>query len=176
MKGIRPAVLAFLFSVAILALGYAAFGIWTALIFTSGFMGGFLLWLLVHTTVPFAAIRVPDRLRSSCSTASRRCTVSSIAWRPLRAHQCRDRFRPCHPADPAVRWCLARRSALVKRGYAPATTWPDLRCMGITELAHFVLPLFGSAVMATSQHGQCSGSVPCAWWACTGFRSNGPTF
>lgn len=40
-------ILALLFTVAILTIGYIAFGFWTTLIFTSGFLGGYILWLLV---------------------------------------------------------------------------------------------------------------------------------
>lgn len=50
---------AFLFSAAILALGYWSFGFVTMLIFTSGFIGGFLLWILAHSDVSFEHIRIP---------------------------------------------------------------------------------------------------------------------
>ncbi|WP_439478364.1 hypothetical protein [Brevundimonas sp.] len=47
------------FTCLIIGLGYAAFGLWTSLIFSSGFLGGFLLWLTVGGTVNYRSIRAP---------------------------------------------------------------------------------------------------------------------
>jgi len=49
---------AFLFTAAILALGYIAFGFWTAFIFTFGFFGGFLIWIFTSHQVPFQKFKL----------------------------------------------------------------------------------------------------------------------
>ncbi len=175
---------AFLFTVAILALGYAAFGIWTALIFTSGFMGGFLLWLLVHTTVPFAAIRVPFWIAFALFLLHRVeekvygffDRLASITGTPV----------PEIDSVPVILLILLSVGAwlavpaLVKRGYAFGyyLAWTFFAAMGITELAHFALPLFEDQPYDYFP-GMASVVVlaPCAWLGMYRLsRSNGPTF
>jgi len=48
-----------LFSLAILAVGYAAFGFWTTMIFTVGFLGGWIAWMVVPSNGEWSDIRVP---------------------------------------------------------------------------------------------------------------------
>ena len=49
--------IAFLFSVLVPFVGYLSFGIWPALLFLTGYMGGFLLWLFFPTRAPFKSIK-----------------------------------------------------------------------------------------------------------------------
>ena len=46
-------------TIVILALGYLSFGVWTMLIFSSGFGLGLVLWLLSRGEPGFAAIKWP---------------------------------------------------------------------------------------------------------------------
>lgn len=46
-----------IFTVAILALGYFAFGFWTMLIFASGFFVGLVFWLFIKSNTPYREIK-----------------------------------------------------------------------------------------------------------------------
>lgn len=50
---------AFLYTAGTLFLGYLAFGLITSLIFSSGFLGGFILWYLFPSTTPYEKLKVP---------------------------------------------------------------------------------------------------------------------
>lgn len=55
----RPIIPALLFTLALLTIGYLAFGFWTTVIFTSGFLGGFLLWLGVPVKTDWSRLKLP---------------------------------------------------------------------------------------------------------------------
>lgn len=175
---------AFLFSMAILALGYAAFGIWTALIFTSGFIGGFLLWLCIPATVPFVAVRhtfwmafalfLLHRIEEKMFSFFDR--LASITGTPV----------PAIDSAPVVLLVLLSVGAwlavppLIKRGYAFGyyLAWTFFTAMGITELAHFILPLFEDGAYGYFP-GMASVFVlaPCAWWGMwrlSGYKPSSP--
>lgn len=50
---------ALLFTLAILTVGYLAFGLITDLIFASGFLTGFIIWLFVKAEPSFDQIKIP---------------------------------------------------------------------------------------------------------------------
>lgn len=50
---------AFLYTAFTLWLGYKAFGFFTSLIFSSGFLGGFALWYLFDSTAPYEKLKGP---------------------------------------------------------------------------------------------------------------------
>lgn len=50
---------AFLYTAATLLLGYIAFGLLTSLIFSSGFLGGFILWYFIPSATPYRKLKVP---------------------------------------------------------------------------------------------------------------------
>ncbi|MBX2987786.1 MAG: hypothetical protein KF802_07790 [Bdellovibrionaceae bacterium] len=52
-------VTAFSFTVATLFLGYLAFGFLTSLIFSSGFLSGFILWYFIPTATPYEKLKIP---------------------------------------------------------------------------------------------------------------------
>src|SRR3989344_5590651 len=52
-------ILALLFSFLIPAVGYVYLGALYAILFLIGYLGGFILWLLTPTKVPWASIQVP---------------------------------------------------------------------------------------------------------------------
>lgn len=62
MRGDRPrsvVIAALLFTAVTLGVGYWAFGLVTTLVFTSGFLGGFLLWNFLPTHGSWRDIRIP---------------------------------------------------------------------------------------------------------------------
>lgn len=52
-------VFALLFTVAVLVLGYVMLGLLPTFLFAFGFLGGFILWLIIPTNNSFDAIAVP---------------------------------------------------------------------------------------------------------------------
>ncbi|SCY25322.1 HXXEE domain-containing protein [Flavobacterium caeni] len=164
-------VAAFVFTVAILLLGYFSFGIWTSLIFSSGFLGGFLLWLFLPSVSTFEGIRWPywiafflfllhrveekvmdffDRLAEITGTRKPEILSFSVIALVILS---------------VGAWLLI--PLLMKRGYAFGSylAWTFFAAMGITELAHFVFPFFTDEV-----YGYFPGMVsvvllaPVAWW------------
>lgn len=58
-KKIYTVLCALAFTLTILTVGYLSFGLWTTIIFASGFLGGFIIWLFVRSTPPFADFKKP---------------------------------------------------------------------------------------------------------------------
>lgn len=164
-------VCAFLFTVAILVLGYIAFGFWTAFIFTFGFLGGFLIWIFTSNQLPFAQFKIAYWLtlvfflfhrieEKVMGFFAKLAIITGITT-------------PDITSVPVILLVLASVGAwlsvpiLVKRNYAFGyyLAWTFFASMGITELAHFVFPLFTS-----EPYGYFPGMAtvlilaPVAWW------------
>ncbi len=162
---------ALLFTGAILTLGYVSFGFWTTLIFTSGFLGGFILWLLIPTQASYASIRFPyflsfglfivhrveEKLAGFFAKLAEITKVSTpeiISWEIILL-----------VAASVGAWLLIPYT--VKRGYAFGyyLAWTFFAAMGITELAHFIFPFFTG-----EPYGYFPGMAsvlllaPAAWW------------
>ncbi len=61
MKSGRSSILlaAFIYTAVTLLLGYLAFGLFTSLLFSSGFLGGFILWWWADSKVTYEQVKVP---------------------------------------------------------------------------------------------------------------------
>lgn len=162
---------AFLFTSAILVLGYISFGIWPTVIFTSGFLGGFILWLLIPVSLNFANIKVPFWLtlflfiihRVEEKVMGFFPALSKLTHKPV----------PAIVSLPIILLVLTSVGAwllipvFVRKGYAFGTylTWTFFAAMGLTELAHFIFPLFTG-----EPYGYFPGMIsviplaPAAWW------------
>ena len=170
----NPAIIAaaFLFSTLVLVLGHAAFGFWTMLIFTSGFLGGFVLWLIFPANPSFAAIKVPYFLALGFFVLHRIEEYATDFFGTLAA--------VTGIGTPDVgswqvillillsvgAWLLV--PALASRGYRFGTylAWTFFAAMGLTELAHFVVfPWFTPQPFAYFP-GMASVVLlaPAAWW------------
>ncbi|MES2005544.1 HXXEE domain-containing protein [Sediminibacterium roseum] len=162
---------AFLFTAVILLLGYIAFGFWTALIFTSGFLGGYLLWIFVTGKPSFASLRVPFWVSFSLFIVHR--VEEKIYGFFARLSDITGVQTPAISSWPVILLVLVSVGAwitipvLVKKGYAFGyyLAWTFFAAMGITELAHFIFPFF------TGQpYGYFPGMAsvlllaPVAWW------------
>lgn len=170
-KPIPLVVAAFAFTLAILGLGYVSFGFWTMLIFSSGFLGGFVLWLLSRSKATYSAIKVPylvtlaffivhrieenrllfqERLSGLTGVPTPEVTSLSLILLLLLS---------------VGAWLLG--PFLLKRGYAFGNylVWTFFAAMGITELAHFIFPFFTG-----ESYGYFPGMAsvvllaPAAWW------------
>lgn len=158
------------FTVGILLLGYIMLGLLPMILFAFGFLGGFILWLLVPTNASWASIKVPYFL--------------AFAFFVL--HKLEERYLDFFPAlseitgvpvpdtssvlvyvlyAAAATWLLI--PYLVKRsnGFGYYLAWTFFTAMGVTELAHFVLPFF-----LEGPYGYFPGMVsvvllaPAGWW------------
>lgn len=162
-------VAATIFTAAAIFLGYITLGLLTAFLFTFGFLGGFLLWLLIPTNASFASIKLPYFL--------------ALAFFVL--HKIEERQMDFFPRLSeitgvpvpeasilifllyalAATWLLI--PYLVSRGYAFGyyLAWTFFASMGITELAHFFLPF-----LTSEPYGYFPGMAsvvllaPAAWW------------
>lgn len=163
-------IVAILFSITAIYLGYAALGIVPAFIFTFGYVGGLLIWLFATNEVPFRRIALPYFV-----------TLALFV-----VHKIEERERDFFPAlseltgvpvPDATSWqaillyAIARVWLLIplliwkryKFGYYLA--WTFFASMGIVELAHFVFPLFRDQPYGYFP-GMWSviGLAPAAWW------------
>lgn len=137
-----------LFTLAAAAVGYMAFGIVPALLFLSGYSTGFVLWLLAPANPPLASYRfayvatfalfVVHRIEESLSGFFP--TLAAITGVPVP-----------NPASPAILVLLLLSVVawlggpfLANRGsqFGYYLVWTFFGSMGVTELAHFVLPFF----------------------------------
>lgn len=145
----QPSIIIFaaFFTIAVLVLGYSLLGLLPMFLFAFGFLGGFILWLLVPTNASFAAIKIPYFL--------------TLVFFVL--HKLEERFFDFFPALSEITGVPMpdTNSVLVYLLYAFASAWlliPYLigrslqfgyylawtffTAMGVTELAHFIFPFF----------------------------------
>ncbi|QQS29240.1 MAG: HXXEE domain-containing protein [Sphingobacteriales bacterium] len=170
-KSVLTIILAFLFTVTVLSLGYISFGFWTTLIFTSGFLGGFVLWLFIPATPSFATIKVPYWLSFALFIAHR--VEEKVCGFFARLAEITGTPTPEITSVSVILLVLASVVAwllvpfLVSRQYAFGyyLAWTFFAAMGITELAHFIFPLF-----TKEPYGYFPGMAsvfflaPVAWW------------
>ena len=52
-------IFALLFTIVVPSIGYLSFGIWIALLFLTGYLAGFILWMTVPIKVPFSSVIIP---------------------------------------------------------------------------------------------------------------------
>lgn len=161
---------ALLFTLAVLVLGHVMLGLLPMFLFASGFLGGFILWMVMPAAPPFARIRAPFFI--------------ALAFFVL--HKVEERRMDFFPRLAEITgvpvpdtgsilvyllyafastWLLI--PFLMKRGMAFGhyLAWTFFTSMGITELAHFVLPFFSN-----EPYGYFPGMAsvvllaPTAWW------------
>ena len=163
--------IALLFTVAILALGYTAFGFWTALIFTSGFVTGFILWMVFPARPAFQRIKLPYWLAFGLFMLHR--VEEKVMGFFARLAEITEVPTPEILSVPVILLVLLSVGAwlaipvLVPRGNAFGyyLAWTFFAALGITELAHFIFPLF-----TNEPYGYFPGMAsvlllaPVAWW------------
>lgn len=140
-------ILALLFTVAILTVGYLAFGIGLRLFFIR-FFGSYILWLLGPNTASYASIQV----------------IFSVVFVLFLMHRVKERFFSFFralanitnvPIPEILSWrvvLLAVTSVgewweipyLMRRNYEFGNylAWTFFAAIGITEMAHFIFPFF----------------------------------
>jgi hypothetical protein len=179
-RPIKDILIAFAFTAFTLVTGYMAFGFMTSMIFASGFLTGFLLWLFSASKPAFKQIRWPywtvlllfigHRVEEKISGFFVR--LSDITGVPT----------PDITSVTVILLVLASVGAwltipfAVKRGYEFGyyLAWTFFSAMGITELAHFIFPLF-----TDRPYGYFPGMAsviflaPLGWWGMYRLSGNG---
>ena len=160
------------FSIAILVLGYVSFGLWVMLIFSSGFLTGLILWLLLPTETSWSYLKVPYWLTLVLFMAHRVEEKISDFFKILS-----DVTNTPAPDIISVQIILLVSLSvigwlfiplLIKRGkqFGYYLAWTFFTSMGITELAHFVVFPF----LIDKSYGYFPGMIsvvflaPVAWW------------
>lgn len=165
-------IVAFIFTATLLVVGFLSFGIWTTVVFASGFLGGFLIWLFVPGHVPFKRIKLPYWLAFAFFILLHRIEENVFKFQEELAKITGNPIPKL--TDPAliilvlcsvggwlaIPYLLKRRYSF---GYYLA--WTFFASMGITELAHFVFPLLQNKPYSYFP-GMASVIVlaPTAWW------------
>lgn len=173
------AVFTFFFMLAALIFGYMSFGFWASLIFTAGFLGGYILWLSIPTRSSWAYLSPPYFLTLAFFAIHKieekhflfTQALSNLTGGPI----------PQLTSFPVIMllvlsigsWLLA--PFLVSRGYAFGyyLMWTFFANMGIAELAHFIFPFFTG-----KPYGYFPGMAsvfllaPAAWWGLRRLKKN----
>lgn len=159
-------------TIAILGLGYLSFGVWTMLIFSSGFGVGLLLWLLFKRQPDFSQIKWPFIVAFVLFVVHRIEEYATSFFDEL----ARLTGTPTPDIGSwqvvllvllSVGGWLAMPFLVIHRiafGYYLA--WTAFAAMGITELAHFLIFPFLTGERYGYFPGMASVIVlaPVAWW------------
>lgn len=171
MKGkIKYSIICFGITITILVIGYMAFGFITSMIFASGFVTGYFIWLFVHSRPAFDIIRWPYWITLLLFILHR--VEEKVMGFFDKLSEITGVETPAITSVPVVLLVLFSVGAwlaipaLIKRGNKIGyyLAWTFFSAMGITELAHFIFPLF-----AHEPYGYFPGMAsvillaPCAW-------------
>lgn len=163
-------IFAVVFTVIAITLGYVALGGLAAFLFTFGYLGGLIIWLFTAARVPFRRFAWPYFVTLAFFMVhkyeERRMNffpaLSEITGRPV----------PEITSLPAIlllvlasMWLLIPFLVWGKRDFGYFLAWTFFASMGVTELAHFALPL-----LTDRSYGYFPGMysvivlAPIAWW------------
>lgn len=163
-------ILAFLFTLTILVLGYVLLGILPAILFSFGFVGGFVLWLSVPTAAPFRSIRIPFYI-----------TLGLFIL-----HKLEERYLDFFPALTKITgvplpdttsifvfllyalagmWLFIPFLVRSRNEFGYYLAWTFFTSMGVTELAHFAFPFLAGGGYGYFP-GMASAAIlaPAGWW------------
>ena len=159
-------------SALLLLLGYLVFGPWTSLIFSFGFAGGYVLWLLMPLRQNFSQIRAPYWLTLAAFLLLHRVEENLMKFQERLAELTGNPVPALN--SPALILLVALTvggwlmiPCLMKRGFrfGRYLAWTFFASMGVSELAHFIFPLFAPGPYEYFP-GMASVFVlsPLAWW------------
>lgn len=170
-KNPKVVVAAFVFTIAILTVGYLAFGVLTDLIFASGFLTGFLLWLFVKAKPSFEQIKLPYWItlilfivhrveEKTMNFFDRLAEITGVPTPEIASFEVIVLVVVSVGAWLSIPFLMKRRYDF---GYYLG--WTFFSAMGITELAHFVFPFFLDEPYSYFP-GMASVIIlaPVAWW------------
>lgn len=166
-------VLALLFSLAVPLFGLIYLGPLYAALFLTGYLGGFVAWLLVRTGASWASIRVPYWLTMLAFLILHKVEENRTAFFEVVSNRITGTPVPEISVGLILALLIVPIGAwlavpfFVGRDYefGRLLAWTFFTSMGITELAHFLLPL-----LTTEPYGYFPGMAsvvvlsPLAWW------------
>lgn len=164
---------ALFFSLLIPALGYVFLGALVAFLFLLGYLGGFLLWLILPGRVSYSSVQAPYWATLLAFLFLHKVEENGTAFFQVLS----DKITgvPVPEATPLLiigllvlpvgAWILI--PFLIKRNYEFGVylAWTFFASMGLTELGHFVFPL-----LTQEPYGYFPGMAsvfilaPLAWW------------
>jgi len=164
------ALVATVITTATLTLGYLAFGLLTSLIFTAGFLGGLLLWLVFPDRGSWPALRWPYWIALGLFVLHR---VEEKHFGFFSMLQSVTGVQTPDPFSAAVLallllsvggWLLV--PWLMRRGHPLGRyfAWTFLASMGITELAHWLVFPFLEGPRYVPGMWSVVLLAPVAWW------------
>jgi hypothetical protein len=162
---------ALLFTIAILTVGYVAFGLITDLIFASGFLTGFIIWLFFKEEPSFDRIKIPywstmilfilHRVEEKIMNFfDKLAEITKVPTPDIASFEVITLVMVSVGAWLAIPYLVKRRYAF---GYY--LSWTFFSAMGVTELTHFIFPFF-----TNEPYGYFPGMTsaillaPVAWW------------
>lgn len=159
-----------LYAVTALVVGYIALGIWPSLLFSLGFVGGWLLWLSKAETAEWRAIRIPFII-SMLLFVLHKWEENKMDFFPALSKLTAVPV-PSVNSPPAVlllalaaAWLLIPWLIIKRKSFGYFLAWTFFASMGIIELAHFIFPIF-----TDQPYGYFPGMwtvialAPVAWW------------
>lgn len=164
---------ALLFSLIVPLFGYVYLGPLYAVLFLTGYLGGFALWLLVPARAKWTSVRLPYWLTLLAFLLLHKVEENRTAFFEVMSDRITGSPVPdvtvtlilCLLIVPIGAWLAI--PLLIKRGnqFGYYLGWTFFASMGITELAHFALPL-----LTNEPYGYFPGMgsvvvlAPLAWW------------
>lgn len=162
--------LAVIFTVSVLAIGYALLGLLPAFLFAFGYLGGLILWLTIPTKARLDSIRWPYFL-----------TLGLFVL-----HKWEEREYGFFPALSkltgvsvpevgsfwtvvlyafAAAWLFIPWLLKLSHPFGYFLAWTFFAAMGLTELAHFIFPFFSAEGYGYFPGmGSVVALAPAAWW------------
>lgn len=173
MKNQSPTTIcALIFTLAVLVLGYISFGFWTMIIFTSGFLGGFVLWKLLPSKGSWVSIQAPYWLTLGAFILHRIEEYKFEFFKELS-------YVTGVPTPEIVSlpiiilvllsigaWLLIPFLVKYEYKFGYYLAWTFFAAMGITELAHILI----FPILSHQEHDYFPGAAsiillaPAAWW------------
>ena len=170
---ISTIILALLFTLLIPAIGYYYLGVLYATLFLIGYLGGFVIWLLVPSKASWTLLKVPFWLTLLAFLFLHKVEENRLKFFEVVSEKITGGTVPEFTVGlvigllilPIGAWLII--PLLVKRGYELGyyLIWTLFVSMGITELAHFFLPF-----LTNEPYGYFPGMIsvfilaPLAWW------------
>lgn len=164
---------ALLFSFVVPLFGYFYLGPLYAALFLTGYLGGFVLWLLIPTRAQWTSLRVPYWLTMLAFLLLHKVEENRMAFFEVVS----DRITGTPVPEvsmglflalliiPIGAWLAVPIFIARDHEFGRFLAWTFFASMGITELAHFVLPL-----LTDDAYGYFPGMAsvvvlaPLAWW------------
>ena len=172
-QSIATVLAALLFSLVVPLFGYVYLGPLYGLLFLTGYLGGFMLWLLLPGRADWRSVRLPYWLTMLAFLLLHKVEETRTAF--FEVVSARITLTPVPDITiglimallvvPVGAWLAIPLLVKRRHPFGYYLLWTFFASMGITELAHFVLPL-----LAGGPYGYFPGMAsvvvlaPLAWW------------